>query len=278
MPQIPEYLLNRVVQGDCLDVMKGLPDHCIDLVLCDLPYGTTQNPWDSQIDFGMLWQQYERVVKERGVIVLTAHGRFTASLILSKPEWFRFKIVWIKSKAPNFLQANKQPLKKHEDICVFCRGQPAYHPQMMAGEPYNRGRRKHSATGCYGAYRPNVGINPGFRYPWDVVFFEDDIPDWIYFKTAETEGETFHPSQKPVALGRYLIRTFSELGNIVLDNASGSGSFLVAAILEDRSFIGIEKNESAFSLKTRSTDFIAISRQRINEAIKQFQINKGEKP
>jgi site-specific DNA-methyltransferase (adenine-specific) len=277
MSQIPDDLLNRVVQGDCLETMKSLPDCCIDLVLCDLPYGTTQNPWDSPIDFSRLWKQYERVVTECGVIILTAHGRFTASLILSKPDWFRFKIIWIKSKAPNFLQANKQPLKKHEDICIFCRGQPRYYPQMMPGEPYNRGKRKESATGCYGAYRPNNGVNSGFRFPWDVIFFEDDIPDWVYYKTAETEGETFHPSQKPVALGRYLIRSFSQPGDIVLDNACGSGSFLVAAVLEDRAFIGIEKNEAAFSLKNTPVDFITISRQRINEVISINKLNK-EKP
>jgi site-specific DNA-methyltransferase (adenine-specific) len=274
---IPDHLLNKVVLGDCLEVMKELPDGCIDLVLCDLPYGTTQNPWDSLIDFQLLWQHYERVVKANGVVILTGHGRFTASLILSKPDWFRFKLVWIKSKAPNFLQANNQPLKKHEDICVFCRGQPRYHPQMMSGKPYNRGKRKDSATGSYGQYRPNNGINTGYRYPYDIAFFEEDIPDWIYYKTAETEGKTFHPSQKPVDLGRYLIRTFSIPGAVVLDNACGSGSFLVAAVLEDRRFIGIEKNEGAFSLKTTSADFIAVSRQRINEAIKQFKLNK-EKP
>jgi len=274
MNPIPEHLLNQVVQGDCLEVMQELPENCIDLVLCDLPYGSTQNPWDSLIDFGLLWHQYERIVKPDGTIALTAHGLFTAKLILSKPDWFRFKIVWIKSKAPNFLQANRQPLKKHEDICIFCRGQPAYYPQMMAGKPYNRGKRKNSATGCYGTYRPNDGVNPGNRYPYDVIFYEEDLPDWIYYKTAETEGKTFHPSQKPVDLGRYLIRTFSDPGAIVLDNASGSGSFLVAAVLEDRHFIGIEKNVGAFSLKTQTADFIAVSRQRINEAIKQFQINK----
>ena len=272
MIPIPDELLDHVIQGDCLEVMQRIPDQSIDLVLCDLPYGTTQNPWDKLIDFKLLWQQYERIVKDKGIVILTGHGRFTASLILSKPEWFRFKIIWIKSKAPNFLQANRQPLKKHEDICIFCRGQPVYHPQMMPGKPYNRGKRKDSATGCYGKYRPNEGVNPGSRYPCDVIFYEEELPDWVYYKTAETEGETFHPSQKPVTLGRYLIRTFSSPGAIVLDNACGSGSFLVAAVLEDRHFIGIEKNEGAFTLKTKSSDFIAIALLRINEAIHQKQI------
>lgn len=277
MLTIPDEFLNKVIQGDCLEVMALLPDQCIDLILCDLPYGTTQNPWDRPVDFKLLWQQYERILSYNGVVILTGHGRFTASLILSKPDWFRFKIIWIKSKAPNFLQANRQPLKKHEDICIFCRGQPVYHPQMMLGKPYNRGKRKDSATGCYGKYHPNEGVNTGQRYPYDVVFYEEEPPDWVYYKTAESEGETFHPSQKPVALGRYLVRTFSDSGAVVLDNACGSGSFLVAAVWEERPFIGIDKNEGAFTLKTTSSDFVAIARHRINQAIHQKQINKETK-
>lgn len=271
---IPDDFLNQVVQGDCLEVMKALPDGAIDLVLCDLPYGTTQNPWDSVIEFSRLWEQYKRIIKMNGAIILTAHGLFTAKLILSNPEWFRYKIIWIKSKAPNFLQANRQPLKKHEDICIFYKEQPVYHPQMTAGKPYDKGFRRPNLTGAYGKYNPVHCQSDGQRYPYDVVFFEEEPPDWIYYKTAETEGKTFHPSQKPVALGRYLIRTFSDPGDLVLDNACGSGSFLVAAVLEERRFIGIEQNDGAFSLKHTPVDFIAVSSRRINEAISIHKLNK----
>jgi site-specific DNA-methyltransferase (adenine-specific) len=262
---IPEHLLNQVIQGDCLEVMRQIPDKSIAMILCDLPYGTTQNPWDTIIDFTLLWGQYERIIKENGAITLTGHGQFTARLILSKPEWFRYKIVWIKSKAPNFLQANRQPLKKHEDICIFFKKQPVYHPQMTAGIPYDRGRRKASLTGAYGNYHSKHIRSNGARYPTDLLFFEPD--DWIYCKTAEAEGKTFHPSQKPVELGRYLIRTYTNPGDVVLDNACGSGSFLVAAVREARNFIGIEKNDGAFEFKTKASDFILRCRQRINDEL-----------
>jgi site-specific DNA-methyltransferase (adenine-specific) len=245
--------------------MQEIPAESIDLILCDLPYGTTQNPWDTVIDFTHLWQQYERIIKVNGVIALTGHGLFTARLIMSKPEWFRYKVVWIKSKAPNFLQANRQPLKKHEDICIFFKKQPVYHPQMTAGTPYDRGRRKNSLTGCYGNYHPVYVQNTGNRYPADLLFFEPD--DWIYCKTAEAEGKTFHPAQKPVELGRYLIRTYTNPGDVVLDNACGSGSFLVAAIREQRQFMGIEKNKGAFEFKTTAADFIKSCSQRIQDEL-----------
>ncbi len=247
--------------------MKDIPNGAIDLILCDLPYGSTQNPWDKLIDFGPLWKEYKRIIKPNGAILLTAHGLFTAKLILSNSGWFRYKIIWIKSKAPNFLQANRQPMKKHEDICVFYKEQPVYHPQMINGKPYDKGLRKPNLSGCYGKYKPVQCLSNGDRYPYDVIFFEEEPPDWIYCRTAENEGKTVHPSQKPVELGRYLIRTFSNPGDIVLDNACGSGSFLVAAIRESRRFIGMEKNEHAFVLKTKSTDFITSCRERISKEI-----------
>ena len=115
---------NKVIQGDCLEVMQELPDKSIDMILCDLPYGTTMNPWDTVIDFKQLWKQYKRIIKGNGAIVLTSQGVFTAQLILSNPEWFKYKIVWIKSRATNYLNAKRQPLRKHEDICVFYKKQP----------------------------------------------------------------------------------------------------------------------------------------------------------
>jgi len=234
-----------VFQDDCLNLMPQIPDKSVDMILCDLPYGTTQNKWDSVIDLPTLWREYMRIIKDNGAIVLTSQGVFTARLILSNEEWFRYKIVWIKSKSTNFLNAKKQPLRKHEDICVFYKQQPVYHPQMQQGESYDKGVRKDQFTGSYGDFRPVHVKSDGLRYPNDVVFFEEQPhDDYVYVKTAESEGRVYHPTQKPVELGRYLIRTFTDPGDIVLDNACGSGSFLVAAALENRNYIGIEKNEN----------------------------------
>ncbi|MBS1528272.1 MAG: site-specific DNA-methyltransferase, partial [Bacteroidetes bacterium] len=248
--------LNKVTEGDCLVVMQDFPDQCIDLVLCDLPYGTTINPWDILIDFTQLWNSYQRIIKPNGVIALTSAGIFTGEVILSNPTWFKYKIVWIKSKSTNFLNAKKQPLRRHEDICIFYNRQPVYNPQMIPGQAYNKGWRKEQTTGCYGKYRPSQAISSGARYPYDILFFDEEEPDdWFYCKTCEHEAtRPYHPTQKPVELGRYLIRTFSAPGAVVLDNASGCGCFLVAAIRENRQFIGIEKNRGAYHHKTRPVD------------------------
>lgn len=238
-----EKWINKIIEGDCLEVMKLFPPKSIDMVLADLPYGCTHNSWDKTINLDQLWMQYKRIIKPSGVIILTGQGIFTAKLILSNPEMFRYKIVWIKSKATNFLNAQKQPLRKHEDICVFYNGKSVYNPQMVAGRPYDRGTRL-GLSDNYNSFKDiRVQSQTGKRFPSDILFFEEESPDdVVYFKTAESEGRTFHSTQKPVALGRYLIRTYSNKDDIVLDNSCGSGSFLVAAILEERKFVGIEKN------------------------------------
>lgn len=249
-------MLNRVHCGDCLDVMAKLPDGCVDMVLCDLPYCTTQNKWDCPIPLELLWAQYWRVLRPNGVVVLTSQGIFTAKLILSQPAYFKYKLVWEKSKPTNFLNAKKQPLRKHEDICVFYRNQPTYHPQMQPGVPYDKGVRKSQLSGSYGDFEPVRVSSSGDRYPTDV----------IYFKTAESEGAVIHPTQKPVELGRYLVRTYTNPGDVVLDNTSGSGSFPVAALLEGRNFIAIEKNEGTELFKKQPIDYIDASEQRLLRA------------
>jgi len=251
--------INMVFEEDCLDLMTYLPDSCVDMVLCDLPYGTTQNKWDSVIPLDKLWERYNRIVKKDGAIVLTSQGIFTAKLILSNEKYFKYKIVWEKSKPTNFLNAKKQPLRKHEDICIFYRNQPTFNPQMSIGKSYTKGIRKDQYTGSYGNFRPVlVESKDGLRYPNDIV----------YFKTPESEleGIVWHPTQKPVELGRYLIRTYSNPGNIILDNTSGSGSFLVSALLEHRNFIGIEKNQDARLFKEETIDLIKITKQRLYNA------------
>ena len=251
-----DNFINNVFEGDCLEIMKQLPEKSIDMVLCDLPYGTTQNKWDSVIPLGGLWQQYRRIVKDDGAIVLTSQGMFTAELMVSNSKMFRYKWIWEKSKSTNFLNAKKQPLRKHEDVCVFYRKQPVYHPQMIDGLPYDKGIRKNQLSGSYGDFQPVHVHSDGKRYPTDI----------IYFKTAEIEGKVFHPTQKPVELGRYFVRTYTNPGDIVLDNTSGSGSFLVAALLEGRNFIGIEKNENVALFKKGDIDYIAVTKQRLRDA------------
>ena len=246
-------ILNKLYQGDCLECMKEIPDESIDMILCDLPYGTTQNKWDSIIPLEQLWSEYNRIIKPNGAIVLTSQGVFTAQLILSQSKLFKYKWVWEKSKPTNFLNAKKQPLRKHEDVCVFYKKPPVYNPQMTQGEPYNKGVRKNQLSGSYGDFQPVEVSSAGERYPTDI----------IYVKTAESEGEVIHPTQKPVALGRYLIKTYTNPGDIVLDNTFGSGSFLVAALLEGRNFIGIEKNEDVALFKKEKIDYIDVAKIRL---------------
>lgn len=252
-----KYLGGEIYQGDCLDIMKNIPDSSVDMILCDLPYGTTQNKWDSIIPLELLWEQYKRIIKPNGVIALTAHGVFTAKLILSNESWYKYKYVWVKSKSTNFLNAKKQPLRQHEDICIFYKKPPKYFPIMWKADAYDKGTRKAQYTGSYGDFDPIHVKSEGERYPTDT----------IYCKTAESEegGRVWHPTQKPVALGRYLIRTFTQKGDTILDNAFGSGSFLVAAALEERRFIGIEKNEEVHLFKKEPVDYIAVAKLRLAE-------------
>lgn len=255
-PKPLSEFVNRVFEADCLDLMPEIPDESIDMILCDLPYGVTQNAWDSYIPLDRLWEQYLRIIKPNGVIALTASGVFTAMLIMSQPTLYKYKLVWEKSKPTNFLNAKKQPLRKHEDVCIFYKKQPTYNPQMGQGVAYDKGVRKDQLSGSYGDFQPKHVYSSGQRYPTDVV----------YFKTAESEGKVVHPTQKPVELGRYLIKTYTQPGDIVLDNACGSGSFLAAAVLEGRNFIGIEKNEDVTLFKKEPIDYISICEERIRDA------------
>lgn len=248
-----DKIVNSIFEGDCIEIMKQFPDNCIDMILCDLPYGTTQNKWDSIIPLDELWHEYKRIIKENGAIVLTSQGLFTAQLMLSNPKQFKYKWVWEKSKPTNFLNAKKQPLRKYEDVCVFYKKQPVYNPQMVQGEPYDKGFRKNQLSGSYGDFQPVHVHSDGKRYPTDV----------IYFKTAESEGEVIHPTQKPVELGRYFVRTYTNPGALVLDNTFGSGSFLLSALLEGRNFVGIEKNKDVHLFKEKEIDYILAAKKRL---------------
>ncbi|WP_316016189.1 site-specific DNA-methyltransferase [Roseobacter sp. HKCCA0434] len=242
-----------VIEDDCLAAMSLIPDGSVNMVLCDLPYGTTQNKWDSLIPLDNLWREYRRILAPKGAVVLTGQGSFTARLILSNEDWFRYKLTWVKSKATNFLNAKKQPLRKHEDICVFYPQQPHYSPQRTEGLPYDKGVRKAQLTGSYGDFDPVQVKSEGGRYPTDV----------IYHKTAESEGQVYHSTQKPVGLGRYLVRTYTRPGDVVLDNACGSGSFLLSAVQEGRHAIGIELNRDVSAFRKEQINLVDVMQERL---------------
>ena len=234
-----ELLKPWLMLGDCLERMKEIPDGSVDMILTDPPYGTTACKWDSMIPLEPMWEQLKRIIKPNGAIVMTASQPFTTTLIASNMKMFRYCWVWKKSKATNFLNAKKQPLRKHEDICVFYKKPPTYKPQMTKGDPYTKGIRKNQLTGSYGDFSAiEVKSEDGMRYPTDVV----------YFKTAESEGAVLHSTQKPVALMEYLIKTYTNEGETVLDFTMGSGSTGVACKNLNRKFIGIELDEEYFKI------------------------------
>lgn len=226
-------LLNEIHLGDCFDVFPRIEDGCVDLVLCDLPYGVTACAWDVELDLEKLWKEYKRVLKPGGSVVLTATQPFETKLINSNRKWYRYKWVWRKTRAVGFLNAKKMPLRVHEDVLVFApRGiKTKYNPQFTPGKPYVSKRPSTSRSGVYReTTRRTETRNPGVRYPKDVVEF------------SNTCEKVIHSTQKPVGLFGYMIRTYTDPGDLVLDNASGSGTTAIAARETGRNFICIEKN------------------------------------
>lgn len=227
-------------QGDCIELMKCIPDYSIDMILCDLPYGTTRNKWDSIIPFEYLWSQYKRIIKSDGVIVLFGSGMFTAELMMSNKSMWKYNLIWEKTTPTGFLNANKMPLRAHEDLCVFCGGKATYNPQKTSGNPRKVSSAKHKRNSKfstdYGTYN-HVGYDSTDRYPRSVLKFKTD-----------KQKCSLHPTQKPVALLEYLIKTYTNKGEIVLDNCMGSGSTGVACLNTGRNFIGIELDEHYFEI------------------------------
>jgi site-specific DNA-methyltransferase (adenine-specific) len=221
--------------GDCLEVMADVPDSSVDLILCDLPYGTTACKWDSVIPFELLWAQYRRVAKKSAAIVLTASQPFTTALIASNPKDFRYSWVWEKSRFANQMLAKYQPLKIHEDVIVFSSERHAYQPQGLieVNKTTKQGARVTDNNG--GGTRKTEYTQTHTNYPRSIVRFQ-------------SEGKTVHPTQKPVALMEYMIRTYSHEGATVLDNCMGSGTTGVACANTGRRFIGIEKDQNYFEI------------------------------
>lgn len=223
----------ELYNGDCLELMKNIPDKSIDMILCDLPYGTTRNKWDSIIPLDELWKHYERIIKDDGAIVLFSQPPFNMILGCSNLKLFRYEWIWEKEAGTGFLNAKKMPLKKSENILVFYKSLPKYNPQMTAGKPYKCEQGGNS--GNYGDYDRVVTENYGERYHVNVIKFNRD-------------RSKLHPTQKPVALLEYLIKTYTNEGDVVLDNCMGSGSTGVACINTNRNFIGIELNKDYFNI------------------------------
>lgn len=234
----------QLLHGDCLDLMPTLPAQSVDLILCDLPYGTTACAWDSVIPLAELWVQYERLITNDGAIVLTAAQPFTTALAASNLRAFRYSLVWDKKFAGNFVQAKRMPMRTHEDILIFCKSgkSPLYYPQMTARDvPIKKGGNKQSKaipirqTETASAFGM-LGKTYSEKHPISILEFNN--------RGAGDRG--MHPTQKPVALMEYLIRTYTNPGDIVLDNCMGSGTTGVACVNTGRNFIGIERDEAYF--------------------------------
>ena len=234
--------LDTIHHGDCLDLMHDIPDRSVDMILCDLPYGTTACKWDTIIPFAPLWAHYERIIKPKGAIVLTAQAPFDKVLGASNLRLLKYEWIWEKEAGTGFLNAKLYPLKSHENILVFSKGTHTYNPQMTAGKPYVC--KKGGGTDNYNQDSKPVIItkNEGLRYPKTVLRFTRD-------------KAKLHPTQKPVALFEYLIRTYTNEGDTVLDNCAGSCTTAIAALNTNRRFICIEQEEK----------YVAIGRRRVVE-------------
>ncbi len=250
--------INKIHCGDCLEVMPEIPDKSIDMILCDLPYGITACEWDIPIPLDKLWEQYKRIIKDRGAIVLTGSQPFTSKLVMSNLEWFKYEWVWEKTLPQNFVHSKNRPMGIHENILIFSPGttvhknqsekRMTYNPQMDSGTPY---KKKQVTTNCginHSASKANlefvgsVSNNKGTRYPKTIV------------KISNGNNFSVHPTQKPVKLFEYLIRTYTDEGDTVLDNCIGSGTTAIAASNTGRRFIGIEKDPEYHAIALNRLD------------------------
>lgn len=230
---------NKLYLGDCLELMKDIDDNSIDLILCDLPYGTTQCAWDTIIPFAPLWQQYERIIKPNGVICLTAAQPFTSALIMSNPNLFKYELIWEKTHPKNHLNAKKQPMRAHENILIFYKKPPTYNPQKTYGHKrkvaHTNYTKEADGNSVYGKEVRKTSYDSTERYPTSVQTISNaDLTNLI------------HPTQKPVPLMEWLIKTYTNKGDLVLDNCFGSGTTGIACISTERNFIGIEKEKKYF--------------------------------
>lgn len=251
-----------LLRGDCLEILPTIADKSVDAVICDLPYGVLNKnnkhaAWDKELPLDALWEQWKRIVKPNGAIVLFGQGLFSAKLIMSQPKMYRYSLVWDKINRPTgFLDAKRKPLKIHEDILVFYRALPTYNPQMSIGEKvHSRGKCGNGIGGgknrCYGSFKQTEAVLTNEKYPNTICHF------------AKEHGKYHHPTQKPVALLEYLIKTYTNEGDCVLDCTAGSFSTMVACVNTNRRGIGIELDETFFN----------IGKQRVARAIEEREYN-----
>lgn len=236
----------KLMQGDCLELMKDIPDKSIDMILCDLPYGTIASSWDKIIDFKALWEQYERIIKNNSAIVLFGSGQFTYKIIKSNPKLYKYKWIWFKSKRGNFVNAKNRPMTAYEEIMIFSKGNTAngsknkmkYYPQGLVKKKTIRTDKSGTRFGTMAGKRPShktTIISEYSGYPFDVLQFDSVL-------------KPKHPTQKPVELLEYLIKTYTNENETVLDNCMGSGSTGVACVNTNRNFIGMELDEKYFNI------------------------------
>lgn len=232
-----------LLKGDCLELMKDIKDKSIDLILCDLPYGTTRNSWDEVIPFDKLWAQYNRIIKDNGAILLFGQGKFFINLVNSNMKMFRYDLVWDKELVSGFLNAKRMPLRKHEQVAVFYKHLPTYNPQFTQGKPlHSKGTSyqiKELTNNNYGEFKATDDSRAGSteKYPTSIMSFQKPHP-----------STCVHPTQKSVELLEYLIKTYTNEGDTVLDNCMGSGSTGVACQNTNREFIGMELDEKYFNI------------------------------
>ena len=226
-----------LLQGDCLELMKEIPDKSVDMILCDLPFGMTKASWDIPLPLDVLWNEYERIIKDNGAICLFAIEPFASKLRLSNLKIYKYDWVWDKVKSTGFLNAKKQPLRCHEVICVFYKKQCKYNPQKTQGHAKKSAKRTQMGTSLYNPGNKEIVYESTERYPRSIQVFSSDV-----------QKSALHPTQKPVALLEYLIKTYTDEGELVLDNCMGSGSTGAACVNTARRFIGMEKDEQYFEI------------------------------
>jgi site-specific DNA-methyltransferase (adenine-specific) len=240
--QVPMSALeNSVSHADLFDLCAAMPDASVDMIAADLPYATTQNVWDVLIPLEPMWSAFKRIIKKNGVIALTCNQPFTSDLIVSNRGMYHEELIWNKVLAVGFLDANRKHLKQHETVLIFCDGMPTYNPQMSKGNPYTRPPKKQ--TSSYGAFKELAGNNlTGDRYPKSIINISN-----------ADRTDTVHPTQKPVSLFSYLIRTYTQPGELVFDPCTGSGTTAIAAREEGRRFVCGDS----------SLEYVAVARNRL---------------